>query len=102
MELTLKENMILNKIIGNYIIDNKLFYDECKSLNNINNKLKEERKDIKVSYKILLDKSPLTKDKINDIEIDELNKAKQEALKELRLYDSKSICHNNWIGNRNV
>ena len=102
MELTLKENMILNKIIGNYIIDNKLFYDECKSLNKIVNKLKEERKDIKVSYKILLDKSPLTKDKINDIEIDELNKAKQEALKELRLYDSKSICHNNWIGNRNV
>ena len=102
MELTLKENMILNKIIGNYIIDNKLFYDECKSLNKIVNKLKEERKDIKVSYKILLDKSPITKNKIKDIEIDELNKAKQEALKELRLYDSKSICHNNWIGNRNV
>jgi len=102
MELTLKENMILNKIIGNYIIDNKLFYDECKSLNNIVNKLKEERSNIKVSYKILLDKSPITRDKIKDIEIDELNKAKQEALKELRLYDSKSICHNNWIGNRNV
>ena len=94
--------MILNKIIGNYIIDNKLFYDECKSLNNIVNKLKEERSNIKVSYKILLDKSPITRDKIKDIEIDELNKAKQEALKELRLYDSKSICHNNWIGNRNV
>ena len=102
MELTLKENMILNKIIGNYIIDNNLFYDDCKSLHNIVNKLKEERKDIKVSYKILLDKSPITKDKINDIEIDELKKAKQEALKELRLYDSKSMCHNNWIGNRNV
>ena len=102
MELTLKENMILNKIIGNYIIDNKLFYDECKSLNKIVNKLKEERKDIKVSYKILLDKSPLTKDKINDIEIDELNKAKQEALKELRLYDNKSICNTKWIGGYNV
>ena len=102
MELTLKENMILNKIIGNYIIDNNLFYDDCKSLHNIVNKLKEERSNIKVSYKILLDKSPLTKDKINDIEIDELNKAKQEAKKELRLYDNKSICNSKWFGDYNV
>ena len=102
MELTLKENMILNKIIGNYIIDNKLFYDECKSLNKIVNKLKEERKDIKVSYKILLDKSPITKNKIKDIEIDELNKDKQEALKELRLYDNKSICNTKWFRGYNL
>ena len=35
MKLTLKENMILNKVIGNYIIDNNLFFDECKTLNKI-------------------------------------------------------------------
>ena len=100
MELTLKENMILNKIIGNYIIDNGLFYDECLSLNNIVNKLKEERSNIKVSYKKLLDNSPLTEDKVKAIENEELTIAKTKTLKELKLYNIKSICNKKWFGGK--
>ena len=71
----LKENMILNKVIGNYIIDNNLFFDECKTLNKIANKLKEERREVEHS-----------------------EEAKQRALKELCLYDIKSMCNKKWFG----
>ena len=98
MNITLKENLVLNAIIGNYIISNSLYYDECKSLYKIVNNLKEARHDIKVPYKILLDKTPLTKDVINDIESNELKEARKEALKELRLYNSKSICNKKMMG----
>ena len=75
MKLTLKENMILNKVIGNYIIDNNLFFDECGTLNKIVNKLKEERREVEYS-----------------------EEAKQRALKELCLYDIKSMCNKKWFG----
>ena len=80
MNITLKENLILNNIIGNYIMSNSLYYDECKSLYKIVNNLKEARHDIKVPYKILLDKTPLTKDVINDIESNELKEARKVIL----------------------
>ena len=75
MKLTLKENMILNKVIGDYVIDNNLFFDECRTLNKIVNKLKEERR-----------------------EVEHIEEAKQRALKELSLYDIKSTCNKKWFG----
>ena len=75
MKLTLKENMILNKVIGDYVIDNNLFFDECRTLNKIVNKLKEERREVEHS-----------------------EEAKQRALKELSLYDIKSMCNKKWFG----
>ena len=95
MELTLKENMILNKVIGDYVIDNNLFFDECKTLNKIVNVLKEEK------YNIAFEKGArISKigDYIYNIKDFLLKEAKEEALKELCLYDIKSTCNKKWFG----
>ena len=76
MKLTLKENMILNRVIGVYLINNCLLYGECKTLNKINNRLKEERKNKSVS-----------------------SETREEVLKELRFYDIKAMMNNKWIKN---
>ena len=90
MKLTLKENMILNKVIGDYVVDNNLFFDECKSLNNIVNKLK----DIRLDYELVGELK-------NDLNY--IKESRKEALKELSLYNIKSMCNKKWFGEyRNV
>ena len=76
---TLKENLVLNAIIGNYVIDNGLYYDECKSLYMIVNKLKKERA-------ILINS------------MSQYEYVRKEAKKELRLYNTKSICNKKMMG----
>ena len=90
MKLTLKENMILNKVIGDYVIDNNLFFDECKTLNKIVNKLK----DIRLDYELVGELK-------NDLNY--IKESRKEALKELSLYNIKSMCNKKWFGEyRNV
>ena len=74
MNITLKENLILNNIIGNYIISNSLYYDECKSLYDVVNRLKKER------FILINSRS-------------QYEYCKKEAKKELRQYDIKRICN---------